>query len=54
MSCLDKKQDARPTDARALRDALRATRAAGDWTAEDAAASSRDIYLGGLGAPRIV
>jgi hypothetical protein len=55
MTCLEKQQDGRPRDARALRDELRSSGAARDWTPEDAAAWWRDIDLsglGGLGAPR--
>jgi serine/threonine-protein kinase len=43
MSCLEKQPDARPADARALRDQLRASGAAQEWTAQDAAAWWRDV-----------
>jgi serine/threonine-protein kinase len=43
MSCLEKQPDARPPDARALRDQLRASGAAQAWTAEAAAAWWRDV-----------
>jgi eukaryotic-like serine/threonine-protein kinase len=42
LACLAKQPDERPQDARALRDRLLASSAAGQWTADDAAAWWRD------------
>ncbi|HKE13754.1 MAG TPA: serine/threonine-protein kinase [Kofleriaceae bacterium] len=42
LACLAKQQDERPPDARALRDRLLSTGAAGRWTVDDAAAWWRD------------